>query len=106
MDDKAKSIIGNVVTPLVFHRNVDCTTTKKTWDTLCTIYEGTTLVKNQKKKNLNRAYENFFCQKDKSLTNIYTRYTCLINDLHVVGVVKDNLDVVEKFVDVLSDHLT
>lgn len=42
-----------------------------------------------------------FAKKDESLTYIYTMFTCFINDLFGVSIVKDNLDVVEKFLNVL-----
>ena len=45
MDAKAKNIIGNVVTKIIFAKISGCKTAKQIWDTLIIQYEGVTIVK-------------------------------------------------------------
>ena len=60
LDSKAKSTIGNAVIETNFAKVSTCKIEKVIGDILCTQYEGVTIVKAQKRKNLIRNYENFF----------------------------------------------
>lgn len=55
---KAKSILGNAVSETIFAKIVGCKTAKEIWDTLIVQYEGVTVVKSHKRKNL-KNYDNF-----------------------------------------------
>lgn len=90
---KQKSTIGNVVSETIFSKIVGCKTAKTVWDTLLVSYEGVNVVKSQKRKNLNRKYENFFSTSKQSLTDILSRFQILLNDLETVSVTKSDPNV-------------
>ena len=74
LDDKAISILANAISNTILDSVSSCSTSKGMWDTLAVTYEGTNIVKEQKKNSLTRQYENFFTCRDESLTDTFTRF--------------------------------
>lgn len=103
LDIKARSLIAQALPNDVFHSVINCTTAKDMWKTLCIQYEGTDEIKELKKATLNRKYELFFSIKGEKLTETFNRFNCLLNDLKVVGIEKENIAQVNKFMDSLPD---
>ena len=106
LDFKAKSTIGNVVTKEVFSKIAGAKTAKAMWDFLICHYEGVTLVKTQRRINLIRNYENFAAGQNESLNDIHTRFQILINDLERVEIIKTQLEICQKFVDIIPSKFS
>ncbi|KAL5577478.1 hypothetical protein UlMin_019177 [Ulmus minor] len=68
-----------------FNRIRTCKTAKDIWHTLEVIYEGTNQVKESKINMLVHKYELFQMKHDESITQMYTRFTDIINDLSSLG---------------------
>ena len=76
-------------------------------DTLTVAFEGTEEVRATTISNLIRQYEHFFAKKDETLTQTFTRFNCLINDLKRYEEIKHKYLLVIKFLDSLGmqwDH--
>ncbi|KAL5550641.1 hypothetical protein UlMin_000817 [Ulmus minor] len=68
-----------------FNRIRTCKTTKDIWYTLEVVHEGTNQVKESKISMLVHKYELFQMKHDESSTQMYTRFTDIINDLSSLG---------------------
>lgn len=104
LDAKVKHIIADSLPDNVFQSVLNCSSAKEMWDTLCLIYEGTENVKEIKKVKLNREYELFLAKNGESVTDTYNRFNGLLNDLRAVGIVKEKVALVYKFVNALPNH--
>ena len=62
-----------------------CNTTHDIWHSLEVIHEGTNRVKEAKVSSLVRKYELFRMKKDDTITEMYTRFTDIINGLNSLG---------------------
>ena len=63
---------------------------KEIWDRLKVIHEGTNEVKESKINILIHNYELFKMKSDESITEIFTRFTDIINGLKSIGKVYSN----------------
>ncbi|KAL5540358.1 hypothetical protein UlMin_043027 [Ulmus minor] len=68
-----------------FNRIRTCKTAKDIWYTLEVVHEGTSQVKESKINMLVHKYELFQMKHDESITQMYTRFTNIINDLSSLG---------------------
>ncbi|KAL5556311.1 hypothetical protein UlMin_038547 [Ulmus minor] len=68
-----------------FNRIRTCKTAKDIWHTLEVVHEGTNQVKESKISMLVHKYELFQMKHDESITQMYTRFTDIINDLSSLG---------------------
>ncbi|KAL5578208.1 hypothetical protein UlMin_019907 [Ulmus minor] len=68
-----------------FNRIRTCKMAKDIWHTLEVIHEGTNQVKESKISMLVHKYELFQMKHDESITQMYTRFTDIINDLSSLG---------------------
>ena len=103
LDVKARSALVSALPNEIYHQVLNCTSAKEMLDTLTVAYEGTEEVKENKKLLLNREYEFFFALKGESLTQTYTRFNCLVNDLKRADITKSNFVLVNKFLDSLPE---
>ena len=68
-----------------FNRISICMSAKKIYDRLKVIHEGTNQVKKIKINMFIHKYELFKIEPSKSITNIFTRFTDIINGLNNLG---------------------
>ncbi|XP_060183041.1 uncharacterized protein LOC132612995 [Lycium barbarum] len=80
-----------------------CTTAKEIWEALQTAHEGTSQVKNSKIDMLTTEYELFKIKEDRSIHDMHTRFTSLINKLSSLGEVITSIKMVRKLLGVLPD---
>lgn len=79
-----------------FNRISTCKTAKEIWDKLAIVHEGTNQVKESKINMLTRDYEMFCVQPNESITDMYTRFTNIINSLKALGKDFSDADLVRK----------
>src|SRR5919199_638548 len=79
----------------------NCTTAKKMWDTLITMFEGSSTAMESTKTTLTRKYERFFALKGESLIETHTRFNAIVNDLISIGINKPQNVLKSKFLDSL-----
>ena len=79
-----------------FDRILVCTTAKEIWDTLEVIHEETNQVKELKINMLVHKYELFKMKPTKSITNMFTRFTNIINSIKSLGKDYTNSDLIKK----------
>ena len=79
-----------------FNRISICTSTKEIWDTLEVTHEKNNQVKESKINMLVHKYELFKMEPTVSITNIFTRFTDIVNSLKSLGKDYTNSDLVRK----------
>ena len=104
LDVKGRSAISNALPYNTFHLVQNCESAKEMMDTLTVAFEGTEEVRATTLSNLIRQYERFFAKKDETLTQTFTRFNCLINDLRRYNEIKHNFVLVVKFLDSLGSQ--
>ncbi|XP_060182097.1 uncharacterized protein LOC132611730 [Lycium barbarum] len=98
---KAKKILVCVIGPDEYNAVSSCSSTKEIWEALQTAHEGTTQVKNSKIDMLTIEYEMFKMKESKSIHEMHTRFTSIINELHSLGEVSTTTKLVRKMLRVL-----
>ncbi|XP_060177945.1 uncharacterized protein LOC132607884 [Lycium barbarum] len=78
-----------------------CSSTKEIWEALQTAHEGTTQVKNSKIDMLTTEYEMVKMKESKSIHEMHTRFTSIINKLYFLGEVSTTTKLVRKILRVL-----
>ena len=68
-----------------FNRIPVCSIAHEIWPSLKIIHDGTTRVKEAKISSLVRKYELFKMKKEETITQMYTRFTDIINGLTTLG---------------------
>ncbi|GAV63862.1 zf-CCHC domain-containing protein/DUF4219 domain-containing protein/UBN2 domain-containing protein, partial [Cephalotus follicularis] len=89
LNSKAKHVLFCAVGPNEFNRISSCDTAKQMWDLLEITYEGT----NQ--------YELFIMHNDECISDMFTRFTTIVNSLKNLGKSYSNQELVRK---ILSDE--
>ncbi|XP_070017257.1 uncharacterized protein [Nicotiana sylvestris] len=87
--------------PNEYNRVSACDIAKEIWEALQTAHEGTTQVKQSKIDMLTTEYELFRMKDDKSIQDMHTRFTSIINELHSLGAVIPRNKLVRKILSVL-----
>ncbi|GAV83027.1 UBN2 domain-containing protein, partial [Cephalotus follicularis] len=85
LNSKAKHVLFCVVGPNEFNRISSCDSKKVMWDLLEVTYEGTNQVKESKISMLVHEYELFIMNDNESLSDMFTRFTTIINSLKNLG---------------------
>ena len=85
LNAKAINILFCALSMEEFNRIRTCKTAKDIWYTLEVVHEGTNQVKESKISMLVHKYELFQMKHDESITQMYTRFTDIINDLSSLG---------------------
>ena len=93
---KAMNLLYCALDPSEFNRISTCMSAKEIWDTLEVIHEGTDQVKNTKVNMLVHTYEMFRMEPNESITDMYTRFTNIVNAMRSLGKVISNADLVNK----------
>ena len=79
-----------------FNRISACESAKEIWDKLKVTYEGTNQVKDSKISRLVHEYELFCMKSEESISEMFTRFTNIINSLKSLGKCYTNVENVRK----------
>ena len=101
LDTKLKNMILSAVPESLIPILVLFPSAKTMWEELLIQFEGGDDTIVTRKVALTKKYETFFALPNESLTDTYTRFTNLINQLRGLGVDKDKEILLEKFCDIL-----
>ncbi|GAV58561.1 UBN2 domain-containing protein, partial [Cephalotus follicularis] len=96
LNSKAKHVLFCAVGPNEFNRVSSCNTAKEMWDLLEVTYEGTNQVKESKISMLVHEYELFLMHDNESISDMFTRFTTIINSLKNLGKSYSNQELVRK----------
>nr|GEW83891.1 ribonuclease H-like domain-containing protein [Tanacetum cinerariifolium] len=81
LDQRLKSLIMSVLPDDQMNYVINCLTAKLTWDDLILYHEGPFDVKESRVMDLKLCYNTFKFKKGESLTQTFTRYNALMNEL-------------------------
>ncbi|GAV91418.1 LOW QUALITY PROTEIN: UBN2 domain-containing protein, partial [Cephalotus follicularis] len=95
LNSKAKHVLFCAVGPNEFNRISSCDSAKEVWD-LLEVTEGTNQVKESKISMLVHEYELFFMHDNESISDMFTRFTTIINSLKNLGKSYSNQELVRK----------
>ncbi|GAV76387.1 UBN2 domain-containing protein [Cephalotus follicularis] len=96
LNSKAKHVLFCAVGPNEFNRISSCDSAKQIWDLLEVTYEGTNQVKESKISMLVHEYELFIMHDNESISDMFTRFTTIINSLKNLGKSYSNQELVRK----------
>ncbi|GAV68214.1 UBN2 domain-containing protein, partial [Cephalotus follicularis] len=96
LNSKAKHVLFCVVGPNEFNRISSCDSAKEMWDLLEVTYEGTNQVKESKISMLVHEYELFMMHDNESISDMFSRFTTIINSLKNLGKSYSNQELVRK----------
>ncbi|GAV84092.1 UBN2 domain-containing protein, partial [Cephalotus follicularis] len=85
LNSKAKHVLFCAVGPNEFNRISSCDSAKEMWNLLEVTYEGTNQVKESKISILVHEYELFMMHDYESISDMFTRFTTIINSLKNLG---------------------
>ncbi|XP_070008044.1 uncharacterized protein [Nicotiana sylvestris] len=97
----AKKILVCSIGPDEYNRILACDSAKEIWEALQTVHEGITQVKQSKIDMLITEYELFKMKDAESIQDMHTRFTSIINELHLLGDVIPRNKLVRKILSVL-----
>ncbi|GAV70012.1 zf-CCHC domain-containing protein/DUF4219 domain-containing protein/UBN2 domain-containing protein, partial [Cephalotus follicularis] len=101
LNSKAKHVLFCAVGPNEFNRISSCDSANEMWDLLEVTYEGTNQVKESKISMLVHEYELFIMHNDECISDMFTRFTTIVNSLKNLGKSYSNQELVRK---ILSDE--
>ena len=101
LDVRARNFIVQAMPTDIYKAIQNCSTAKKMWDTLITMFEGSCTAMESTKTTLTRKYERFFVLKGESLIETHTRFNAIVNDLISIGINKPQNVLKSKFLDSL-----
>nr|GFA95883.1 retrovirus-related Pol polyprotein from transposon TNT 1-94 [Tanacetum cinerariifolium] len=81
LDQRLKSLILSVLPDDQMNSVINYLTTKSTWDDLILYHEGPSDVKESRAMDLKLCYNTFKFKEGESLTQTFTRYKALMNEL-------------------------
>ncbi|GAV89534.1 UBN2 domain-containing protein, partial [Cephalotus follicularis] len=96
LNSKAKHVLFCAVGPNEFNRISSCDSAKEMWDLLEVTYEGTNQVKESRISMLVHEYELFFMHENESISDMFTRFTTIINSLKNLGKSYSSQELVKK----------
>ncbi|GAV92240.1 UBN2 domain-containing protein, partial [Cephalotus follicularis] len=79
-----------------FNSISSCDTAKEMWDLLEVTYEGTNQVKESKISMLVHEYELFLMHDNENISDMFTRFTTIVNSLKNLGKSYSNQELVRK----------
>ncbi|GAV58020.1 UBN2 domain-containing protein, partial [Cephalotus follicularis] len=103
---KAKHVLFCAVGPNEFNQISSCDSTKEMWDLLEITYEGTNQVKESKISMLVHEYELFVMHDNECISDMFSRFTTIINTLKNLGKSYSNQELVRKILSSLMTHET
>ncbi|GAV79838.1 UBN2 domain-containing protein, partial [Cephalotus follicularis] len=102
LNSKAKHVLFCAVGPNEFNRISSCDSAKQMWDLLEVTYEGTNQVKESKISMLVHEYELFIMHDNESISDMFTRFTSIINSLKNLCKSYSNQELVRKILRCLT----
>ena len=96
MDNKAFGLIQQGLSESIFPNISSAESSKKSWDTLETFYQGVTKAKNVKLQNLRRDFENLKMKDNDTVDNFMTQVMNIVNQLREYGEDLQDQRVIEK----------
>ena len=102
MNDKALSILICGITREVFNSVSHCETAQDMWKLLEVTHEGTSKVKKAKMNILTSEFEKFRLKDKETLSEMYTRFSQLINKMRALGKKFDVEDLNNKLLNVVQ----
>ncbi|GJW21837.1 retrovirus-related pol polyprotein from transposon TNT 1-94 [Tanacetum coccineum] len=98
LDQRLKSLIMSVLLDDQMNSVINCLTTKSTWDDLILYHEGLSDVKESRVMDLKLCYNIFTFKEDETLTQTFTRYKALMNELVNDGIKLSKLEINTGFI--------
>ncbi|GJR28834.1 retrovirus-related pol polyprotein from transposon TNT 1-94 [Tanacetum coccineum] len=98
LDQRLKSLIMSVLLDDQMNSLIKCLTTKSTCDDLILYHEGPSDVKESKVMDLKLCYNTFKFKEGETLTQTFTRYKALINELVNDGIKLSKLEINTGFI--------
>ncbi|GAV76239.1 UBN2 domain-containing protein [Cephalotus follicularis] len=96
LNSKSKHVLFCAVGPNEFNRISSCDTAKEMRDLLEVTYECTNQVKESKISMLIHEYELFLMYDNESISDMFTRFTTIVNSLKNLGKFYSNQELVRK----------
>ncbi|GAV64923.1 UBN2 domain-containing protein, partial [Cephalotus follicularis] len=96
LNSKAKHVLFCAIGPNEFNRISSCDSAKEMWDLLEVTYEGTNEVKESKISMLVHEYELFVMHDNECISDMFSRFTTIINSLKNLGKSYSNQELVKK----------
>ncbi|GAV79817.1 UBN2 domain-containing protein, partial [Cephalotus follicularis] len=96
LNSKAKHVLFCAVGPNEFNQISSCDSAKEMWDLLEVTYEGTNQVKESKISMLVHEYELFVMHDNECISDMFSRFTTIINSLKNLGKSYSNQELVRK----------
>ncbi|XP_077228491.1 uncharacterized protein LOC143861448 [Tasmannia lanceolata] len=85
LDAKGVTLIFCALSLEEFNKVSTCKAAREVWTTLETTHEGTTQVKKSKVNMLISDFEAFEMHEGESISNMFTRFTNIVNELNALG---------------------
>ncbi|GJU80920.1 retrovirus-related pol polyprotein from transposon TNT 1-94 [Tanacetum coccineum] len=98
LDQRLKSLIMFVLPDDQMNSVINCLTVKSTWDDLILYHEGPSDVKESRVMDLKLCYNTFKFKEGESLTQTFTRYKALMNELVNDGIKLSKLEINTGFI--------
>ncbi|GJX94550.1 retrovirus-related pol polyprotein from transposon TNT 1-94 [Tanacetum coccineum] len=98
LDQRLKSLIMSVLPDDQMNSVINCLTAKSTWDDLILYHEGPSDVKESRVMDLKLCYNTFKFKEGESLTQTFTRYKALMNELVNDGIKLSKLEINASFI--------
>ncbi|GJT92565.1 hypothetical protein Tco_1081410 [Tanacetum coccineum] len=98
LDQRLKSLIMSVLPNDQINFVINCLIAKSTWDDLILYHEGPSDVKESRVMDLNLCYNNFKFKEGESLTQTFTIYKALMNELVNDGINMSKLEINTGFI--------
>ncbi|GJV00086.1 retrovirus-related pol polyprotein from transposon TNT 1-94 [Tanacetum coccineum] len=98
LDQRLKSLIMSVLPDDQMNSVINCLTAKSTWDDLILYYEGPSDMKESRVMDLKLCYNTFKFKKSESLTQTFTIYKALMNELVNDGIKLSKLEINTGFI--------
>ncbi|XP_059668838.1 uncharacterized protein LOC132313921 [Cornus florida] len=96
LNAKAKVNLNCAISPSEYNRVSTCTTAKEIWEKLQITYKGTSQVRESRIDILMHQYELFNMNENESISEMFVRFTDIINGLKHLGRTITNSDLVRK----------
>ncbi|GJS10678.1 retrovirus-related pol polyprotein from transposon TNT 1-94 [Tanacetum coccineum] len=98
LDSRLKSLIMSMLPDDQTNPVINCLTAKSTWDDLILYHEGPSDVKESRVMDLKLCYNTFKFKEGESLTQTFTRYKALMNELVNDGIKLSKLEINTGFI--------
>ncbi|GKD43389.1 hypothetical protein Tco_1268034 [Tanacetum coccineum] len=98
LDQRLKSLIMSVLSDDQMNSVINCLTAKPTWDDLILYHEGPSDVKESRIMDLKLCYNTFKFKEGETLTQTFTRYKALMNELVNDGIKLSKLEINNGFI--------